>query len=325
MTLIKENIRVRNFEVDQNFVNWRLDQFIAHRISRISRSKASEIIKLGDIEIHRASEKPGKIKPSTKLILGDIIILKEYLPPEEILDDGIEIAYEDDDIIAINKPPGMLVHEAGPIRLHTIVEFLKRRDLPNAHPVHRIDRETSGIVLCGKSKKWVSILRKVFENDRPLKTYRALVLDPQDLWIATQQKTIQIPLGLVNNSLTGLLMGKGTLEAITHIEVLGPHKIGSILCKDLEIIIESGRQHQIRVHLAMSNTPIVGDKLYGCEESAYLEYLHARDLGNDKIWCEENLLIPRHALHAWKLALNIPGKGRVEIETPLPNDLWNSV
>ncbi len=317
------NIRERIFEVDQNFDGWRLDLFLVARLPRLSRTRAAEIVKFGDLTLQRANNPPKKIKASTKLIYQDKILLREHLPPENLIDEEVSICFEDEEIIALSKPPGMLVHEAGKVRLNTIVAYLERHGYADAGPVHRIDRETSGIVLCGKNKAWISKLGKIFEHHHPQKTYRAIVRDENERWPIGDLQSIDIPLGLKKESLSGIMMGKGSLHAKTHVKVLASRLIKDVKCKDLEVEIETGRQHQIRVHLAMAHTPIAGDKLYGRNERYYLDTIDARNAAPLK---EPNidptLLFQRHALHAWKLFFTHPEKGEIRIISKLPYDIW---
>lgn len=311
-----ENVRERTFEVDQNFDGWRLDKFLCHRLPRLSRKRAAEIAKFGDVQLLRLSHPPQKIKASTKLIYLDKIVLREHLEPEVVLDEKVSICFEDDTIIAVSKPPGMLVHEAGKVRMNTVVQYLRRQGYPEAGHVNRIDKETSGIVLCGKTKEWISKLRKLFENNEPQKAYRAIIRDPKQKWAIGEERTLDTSLGLTPNSLSGIIMGEGRLPAITHVRVLGALEIKGVSCKDVEVRIETGRQHQIRIHLAMYETPIAGDKLYVCGEQYYMDSV------DGLISDESHLLFPRHALHSWKLSFEHEEKGRIEIETALPNDIW---
>lgn len=312
----EENIRERTFEVDQNFDGWRLDKFLAYRLPRLSRKRAAEIAKFGDVKLIRLSNSPQKIKASTKLLYLDKIILREHLPSETLIDEQVSICFEDEDIIAVAKPPGMLVHEAGKIRMNTVVQYLRRQGFSTAGHVHRIDKETSGIVLCGKSKDWISKLRILFENGEPEKVYRALVRDPENKWEIGETRTLDTSLGLTPNSKSGIIMGAGPLSATTHIYVLRALEIKGVPCKDLEVRIDTGRQHQIRIHLALNKTPIAGDKLYVGGEQYYLDAI------DDPMIDDSHLLFSRHALHAWKLSFKHPEKGTIDIEAPLPDDIW---
>lgn len=306
------NIRERRYVVDQNFEGWRLDQFLANRIGRLSRSRAGDIARYGDVEV----EPPRKVKAGTRLRVGDVVIVREHLPEESVQYDEVEILHRDDAIIVVSKPPGMLVHEAASVRMNTLQMFLDERGFEGAEPAHRIDRETSGIVLCAATPRWVTPLREMFATTHPEKTYRALVVDPEGRWPAGARETIDRPLGLATETALGLRMVAGELDAITHVVVLGRDRE----LADLAVTIETGRQHQIRAHLQMAGTPVAGDKLYTFDD----EFFMAITDRPDDPELTSRLPFPRHMLHAWRLRFRHPSTGAdVEFEAPLPPEfLW---
>ena len=114
--LIQDNVRERHYPVDSNFSGWRLDRFLSARLARLSRDKANEIAKHGDVTILPDRRKP---KPSLKLQVGEVVVLREHLSPEWIQDAQVEVLYEDEDLVIVNKPAGMLVHESASVRLNT--------------------------------------------------------------------------------------------------------------------------------------------------------------------------------------------------------------
>jgi 23S rRNA pseudouridine1911/1915/1917 synthase len=309
------NIRVRHFEVDHNFVDWRLDQFLCNRIPRLSRNRAAEICKHGDIEI----DPPRKVKAGTKLRFGDVVTLREHLPPETVQYDEVEVVWEDDDVLVVNKPAGMLVHESASVRLNTVQHWLLHAGYDEAEAVHRLDRETSGCLVCAKRGELVPPLRELFATDHPDKVYRALVLDAAGRWRVGARDTLTTPLGLLDDSRVRLRMGRGKLSATTHVEVLGEGDLGEFgRCADLRVTIETGRQHQIRVHLSLEGTPVAGDKLYTYDDDFFIDITDNPE--------EPELLaqlpFERHALHAWQIALPHPRRNaRIEAQAPLP-DIW---
>lgn len=303
-----KNVRERRWEVDHNFDGWRLDKFLANRIGRISRSRAGEIARLGDVTI----DPPRKVKAGTRLRLGDVVVVREHLPDEEVQYDAVEVLHRDDALVVLNKPPGMLVHEAARTRLNTIQMFLAERGFEGAEPVHRIDRETSGVLVCAASPEWVAPLREMFATTHPEKVYRALVVDPDRRWEVGQTATLDTPLRLATETRLGLRMVRGDLEATTHVEVLRRDEHYA----DLQVQIETGRQHQIRVHLAFEGTPVAGDKLYTYDDQFFMDLSDYPD--------DEELLarlpFERHLLHAWWIAFPHPRTGaRVRFEAPLPD------
>lgn len=312
--LITDNVRERTFEVDQNFDGWRLDLFLANRIPRISRSFAGRIAKEGDVEVIP----PRKVKAGTKLREDDVVILREELEPERVQDHEVDVVYRDEALIVVSKPAGMLVHESSTIRLNTVQKYLERRGFDEAEPVHRLDRETSGVLVCAATRELVPELRGMFATTHPEKIYRALVHDPHGVWHPGDRRTIDTPLGIDPDSVLDLKMGEGDLEATTHVEVLGrlDHPCGPLA--DLRVVIETGRQHQIRVHLAMQQTPIAGDKLYSMDD----EFFMAICAEPDDPELLARLPFERQALHAWKMRMDHPTTGEpVEFEAPVPA-LW---
>lgn len=303
------NIRERRFDVDHNFDGWRLDQFLANRIGRLSRSRAGEIARYGDVEI----DPPRKVKAGTRLRLGDVVVIREHLPDETTQYDEVAVLHADDAIVVVAKPAGMLVHEAASVRMNTVQMYLEQAGWASAEPAHRIDRETSGIVLCAATNQWVTPLRDMFATTHPEKVYRALVSDPAERWRPGERETICIPLRLATETRLGLRMVTGNLEATTH--VLVRERYGELA--DLEVTIETGRQHQIRVHLAMQGTPVAGDKLYTYDDAFFMEITDHPD--DPQLLAR--LPFRRHMLHAWRLAFPHPQTREVvSFQAPFPED-----
>jgi 23S rRNA pseudouridine1911/1915/1917 synthase len=313
---IEENVRERRFDVDQNFDGWRLDRFLANRIGRISRSFAGKIAREGSVEVIPDR----KVKAGTRLRNRDVVIVREQLEPERVQDDEVAILHHDDALLVVDKPAGMLVHESSTIRLNTVDKFLERQGFDEAEPVHRIDRETSGIVVCAARRELVPELRGLFATDHPEKIYRALVLDPRHRWSVGSRETIEHHLGLVEDGVLDLRMGRGELGATTHVSTRRRLETDFGPMADLEIRIETGRQHQIRVHLALEGTPIAGDKLYTFDDAFFIAICARPD--DPELLAK--LPFERHALHAWRIELPHPDSGDTfEAEAPLPQ-LWVS-
>ncbi|MFU8807083.1 MAG: pseudouridine synthase [Bradymonadaceae bacterium] len=310
----EENVRERHFLIDHNFIDMRLDQFLCNRIPRISRTFAQEIIRHGRIEL----VPPRKPKASSRLRLDDVVILRQRLEPESVQDAEARILFADEALVVINKPSGMLVHETASARLNTVTHYLLRQGFDEAEPVHRIDRDTSGIVVCAARRDLVAPLRGAFATTSPTKTYRALVFDPEGVWVPGTRRTLDTPLGSDPESDLALRMGPGDLESTTHVHALTrrEHPMGTMA--DLEVVIETGRQHQIRIHLAMEGTPIAGDKLYSMDNDFFRAIC---DFPDDPELLAQ-LPFDRQALHAWKISLAHPiTKESCSFEAPLPS-LW---
>jgi len=312
--LIEENVRVRRWEVDQNFDGWRLDKFLENRIGTISRTRAGEIAKHGDVEVLPDR----KIKAGTFLRDGDTVIVREHLDPEWVQDPQVEILYRDGAVIALDKPAGMLIHEVGPTRLNTIEKYLERRGFEGAHPAHRLDRETSGVVVCAAEESLRRPLHEMFKRREVEKVYRALAVDEEGRWEPGRTETLDQPLGDDESSEIRHKKGPGDRRAVTHVEVRRRREYDGTPLADLVIEIETGRQHQIRAHLALEDTPVAGDKLYAKDDRffrAITDYPDEREL-------LERLTFQRQALHAWRLDLPHPTRDRrISFEAPLP-EIW---
>ncbi|MEZ4460610.1 MAG: RluA family pseudouridine synthase [bacterium] len=316
------NIRERHFPVDQNFDGWRLDVFLANRIGRLSRTRAGDIAKYGDIAIVPAR----KVKAGARLRQGDVVIVREHLPPERVQDDEVDLIHQDEALVIVSKPAGMLVHEAANIRLNTVGAYLERIGLRGAEPAHRLDRETSGVLVCARHPMFVPMLRDMFASEHPQKTYRAMVVDDDERWKVGTRVTLTNPLGLDPTSELGVRMTHGDLLATTHVTCLRRGKVrhptlGDVRLADLEVVIETGRQHQIRVHLMMEGTPIAGDKLYGFDDAFFMAICD--DPGDPEL--RARLVFERHALHAWRLTMPHPStRTPMTFEAELPA-LWDAV
>jgi len=238
---------------------------------------------------------------------------------------GLPVHYRDEHLLVLEKPPGLLMHRTHPRPQISLLEMV-RREFFN-HPTridvcHRLDRETSGLVALGMNRDASRHLSRQFESRRTVKTYEALVCGE----MALNQGTIQEPNGrLIGGPVRKMQqVGEGAEKpkaAITHYRVLA-RKNGYTR---VSIALETGRQHQIRVHLAHLGHPIVGDKLYGPDPHWHLRF---RETG----WSPEMaaaLTLPRHALHAAGLTVYHPVSDTpIRAVAPLADDLhrfWQEI
>jgi len=223
-----------------------------------------------------------------------------------------EVLFEDADILVIDKPAGLPMHTTAKFWRNTLVAVLRER-YPAQHTeiCHRIDRETSGVMLIARTPVAGARLKKAFAERRVRKRYLALVKgQPPDRGVIDQ------PIKLLDSP-THLMMGPAAdgLPAVTRFEVLSRFAEHALVAA----IPETGRQHQIRVHLAGLGHPLVGDKLYGAGERYFMQS------------CDEGLTeallarfdgLPRHALHAERLTFPHPTTGEpLTLVSPLPADL----
>lgn len=257
---MNKHIEIWNIEEDETGI--RLDQFLVARIPDESRSQIQSFIRKGYLRVNDEQVKSGyRIRPGDRIELDIPQTLPSGKPfPEQI---PLNILYEDSDLAVINKPSGLVCHEGAGVRSGTLVNALLHHMGPleagdPARPgiVHRLDKMTSGVMLIAKNKHSHRHLSQQFKNREVNKEYVALVHGCP----SPASGTIDIPLGRDPVNRTKIsVRARHKRSAITHYSV--ERKFGSLAL--LGIRIETGRTHQIRVHLAQKGHPIVGDSVYG--------------------------------------------------------------
>jgi len=291
--------------VDNGSGGMRLDQFLALRIRRLSRSRAAGL-RVVDLDASAAS-----LKKSERVRAGQRLWVERPVPDAEGRTSAPVVLHADGDLLVLAKPPDLAVHPTASRFLRTVTTWLAEvtpAGAPRPEPAHRLDVETSGLLLCGQHALAVRTLRQLFANHGVHKRYRAVV-EGRPAW---DERVVDLPLGFATDSAVSLKMGLGDLPASTRLRVVARGPRRSVV--EAEPI--SGRQHQIRVHLALVGHPIVGDKLYGPDEQLFLAHLN-RELTGEEV---ARLGHPRHALHA--LQVEFPWRGRTErFQAPWPPDL----
>ena len=300
--------------VGSSITERRLDKYLHGRFSNLSRRFIQDVIRQGAVKVN------GKIaKQSLKLSPGDEIDMTlPELPSKEILPEDIplEIIYEDAELIVINKQPGMIVHPARGNTHGTLVNALVfysdklSSGLGEFRPgiVHRLDRNTTGVMVVTKDDEAQGKIAKQFEHRQVNKSYLAIVHGTPEL-IADR---IKAPLGVHPRTRERYAVRSDTgKEAITFYEVLEAFRGFSLL----KITPKTGRTHQIRVHLSYIRHPIVADDMYGGK----LVYLW--QLADTEPVVAEPLL-GRVALHAFGIEFKHPATEKmVRFEAPLPADM----
>lgn len=259
--------------------NDRIDNYLGN-ITDISRTKISKMIKE-----HKILVNDNEIKSSYMLKNGDIIKMEEYIEeemdvePEEM---NLDIVYEDDDVIVVNKANGVVVHPAVGNTKHTLVNGLlyhskKLSDINGEFRsgiVHRIDAYTTGLLMVAKNNKAHEILAKQLEEKTTTRKYIALV------WgvVNTDTGTIDAPIGRDTNDRKKMAVTDiNAKDAITHFKVLKRYSNATLI----ELQLETGRTHQIRVHMNYIGYPVVNDPVYGRRKiiDSTGQCLHAKTLG----------------------------------------------
>ncbi|MFO7556498.1 MAG: RluA family pseudouridine synthase [Desulfobacterales bacterium] len=301
--------------VDMSDSGKRLDLLIASRISDISRSVATTLIRNGMIRVQGVAKKPGyRVKPGDK-ICGAIP------PPEPVLFKPepipIHILYEDDDIIVVDKQPGLVVHPAPGHYSGTLVNGLlyhcpglggiggKLR--PGI--VHRLDKDTSGVLVAAKNGAAHQNLSKQFKSRKITKKYLALVYGKMD----TDSGTVSLPIGRhpVDRKKMSTNSRKSRI-AETSWQIRERFELASLI----EVNLKTGRTHQIRVHCAAIRHPVIGDPVYGGRKSGKMVADGKDDFKS----------VPRQMLHAWRLVFIHPMTKRiVSFEAPIPSDMQDMI
>lgn len=258
--------------------NGRLDKACSEIFSDYSRSQIKLLLDGGNITVNGKTE-----KAKYKVKSGDVIRLEEpetktlELRPENI---PLDIVYEDDDVIVINKPQGMVVHPAPGHDEHTLVNaLLYHCPLSTINGtfrpgiVHRIDKDTSGLLMVAKNDKAHRSLAKQLKDKTNIREYVALVHGR----IAEDEGTINAPIGRSLKDRKKQAVVKDGRNAVTHFEVLKRYRDYTLV----KCILETGRTHQIRVHMKYIGHPLVGDPLYGPKKTikGNGQFLHAGKLG----------------------------------------------
>ena len=253
-------------------IGLRLDQYVVREKPTLSRGYATRLISEGNVLVNGETTKAGY-----KLRERDVITI-DYNEADapDVPDIDLPILYEDDDCIVINKPVGVLTHNKG-IRFveATVASFVRSRAkiLEGERPgiVHRLDRATSGVIICAKTPEALSWLQKQFHDRNAKKTYAAIVKGT----LTPEAAIIDMAIERNPKAPASFRVGANGKAAQTYYETLQISESGSYSL--LELRPKTGRTHQLRVHLAHQHHPIVGDTLYNGEPADRM-YLHAHTL-----------------------------------------------
>lgn len=296
---------------------YRVDRFIHARIPRLSRTRIQLIIARGQV---RTAAGPVR-RPAQRVRAGEVVTVLRPAPPEPPVVLDYAVQHEDPELLVIDKPAGLPVHPSARYHHNTLTAVMRER-LGAGHGwemAHRLDRETSGVMIFGRRGSSGSVLKRSFQRREIDKEYLALVHGRLH-----EAVTIEIPLGSDLGSEIRVKMGARSLElgGLPACTEVTPLQHGSFRDEPITLVRarpRTGRQHQIRVHLALHGHGVLGDKLYGIEESWFLDVV---ERGRPLSELGEHLGLHRHALHAARIELPHPGHGgRVSFEAPWPAEL----
>ncbi len=298
---------VQLLEVAPELAGQRIDNFLRTQLKGVPKTLIYRILRKGEVRVNK-----GRIKPEYKLQAGDVVRVPplrlaerdEPAPLAQGLLERLEAAvvYEDKALIVLNKPAGIAVHGGSGLNYGVIEAFRQMRpDAKEIELVHRLDRDTSGLLMIAKKRSMLRHLHEALRGDGVDKRYLALV---RGSW-PTAKKQVRAPL-LKNNLRSGERMVEVNVEgkdALTEFRVL--RRFG-----DFATLVEAspitGRTHQIRVHAKHAGHSIAGDSKYGDEEFTR----EVRDLGGKRLF-----------LHAHSLSVKLPDGIDLRVEAPV-DDMW---
>ncbi len=300
-----------NFEIPENYPDDRLDQALAQLQPEYSRAQWQQWIKAGFISIdgETITKTRHKVKPLQKI---EVVAHAEKQGDWQAQEIPLDIIFEDTDIIVINKPAGLVVHPGAGNPDQTLVNALLHHDhalahIPRAGIVHRIDKDTSGLLVVARNLNSHNLLTQMISERLVKREYQAVVHGE-----IISGGTVDAPIDRHPTQRIKMAVKEGGREAVTHYRIIKkfPH------ATHLKCELESGRTHQIRVHLSHIGHPIIGDPIYG----------YRRGIPGKLSETLRDTLkhFPRQALHAWQLSFEHPiSKQPLHFEAPLPQDMQN--
>jgi 23S rRNA pseudouridine1911/1915/1917 synthase len=304
----------RHLVVPPELAGLRLDHFVKTQIPRLSRTRIQGII-AG--QLRRADGHAPK--PATIVAAGDHFILRRAAQPEPPCPRTFGVVIRDPRLYVVDKPAGLPVHASAKFYFNTLTRVLGERfpDEPELQICHRLDRETSGCLVVARDRAAAAAIKDAFATKHRVRKQYLAVVHGQPPW--DDEHTIDLALRVAQpgdpTRLTHvrMLAGPGGLPAITRVRVERRTAAHALV----RCTLVTGRQHQIRAHLAAAGYPIVGDKLYAHGDDAFLRYC------NDGLVPElaRLFVLPRHALHAAAVSFPHPDGSTVTAEAPLPADL----
>jgi 23S rRNA pseudouridine1911/1915/1917 synthase len=289
------------FEPTNEEIGERIDAVLAKRWS-LPRKMTQAAVKDGAVTVSGATVRPSHRLAAGEVVVGEAPAIISTIPQAE--DIPIRIEYSDERVLVVSKPPGLVTHPSGGHDTGTLVNALlglgvslAAGDTNRPGIVHRLDKDTSGLLLVARDDEAHAALVEAMKRREIARSYIAMVKGTP----SAASGTIEAPIGRHPVARRRMSVTAGGRPAVTHYRVLGSAEGASLL----DVALETGRTHQIRVHLAHIGHPVLGDGTYGGRTEA------AARLG-----------LERPFLHAARLSFDHPGTGeRIDVTDPLPGDL----
>ena len=294
--------------VPNNLALKRLDKAAAEMFTDYSRTQIKKWIEDGKVLVNgEISQSREKVHENDEIELNPAEEQKVSWEPEDI---QFEVHFENEDFIIINKPAGLIMHPGsgcydGTLANGLIFKFPELVNIPRSGIVHRLDKDTSGILLVARTESFRNFFINEMQERRVIKKYSSIVVGS-----TLGSFSIEDPIGRDKNNRTKMAIREDGKDALTFVKL--KENIGNYSV--LDVRIETGRTHQIRVHLASKKLPIIGDKTYDPSRSI------ARDSSSELIDIVRSF--PRQALHATHLSFNDQKTdNQFSFDIPIPNDM----
>jgi len=294
--------------IPEELAGKRLDQALARLFSEHSRSRLQEWIRSGDVLVdNRSMGQRERVRGGEHIEIRTAFSMREVSLPENI---PLEAIHEDPSLLVINKPPGLVVHPGAGNPRRTLLNALLHYDnaldrVPRAGIIHRLDKNTSGIMVVARTPECHTRLVEMMQAREINRQYEAIVTG-----VMTAGSIIDAPVGRHPVKRTRMAVVDRGKPAITHYRVIKRFAAHT----HIRIRLETGRTHQIRVHMAHIRYPIVGDPIYGGRLRL------PKNAGKELIAALKNF--PRQALHASDISLPHPVTGEdLQCHAPLPEDM----
>ena len=295
-------------KVSKDLINLRLDKAASVLFEEFSRTKLKEWILRGNILLNGEIASPKeKVNLDDEIEVNPISEVSTEWSPENI---EFGVLHETNDFLIVDKPVNLVIHPGAGISSGTLAngllyKFPKLEEIPRAGIVHRLDKDTSGLLVVAKNERFRLYFIDLLQSRKVKKNYRALVIGT-----LRGNLEINVPIGRDKNNRIKMICREDGKEAITHVKSIDSYGGYSLL----DVEIETGRTHQIRTHLAHKKLPIIGDKTYNTRK------IIAKDTPDElKDFIRS---FPRQALHAHKIGFKLQdSEDCVVFESKIPNDL----